>query len=174
MRTHPDRKTKNIALFGIMVALSMLLSYVETLIPMPIPIPGIKLGLANLVTVIVFQLIGVKEAWLIAIARILLNSLLFGNLYALAFSLAGGVLSLLFMAGAMRTGWFSVLGVSITGGVMHNIGQIAAAAVLLQAAAVLSYIPALIIGGVISGALIGLAAFLILNRIKKTGVDQHE
>ena len=154
-----------VAYCGVMVAAAMILSYVESLIPVPIPIPGIKLGLANLVTIVTFCSVGKGEAWLISLLRICLSALLFGNLYSWIFSMAGGICSLLFMTLAVSWNRFSVTGVSIVGGVMHNIGQTVAAACLLNAAMIMGYIPVLIAAGIVCGAVIGLLGHIIIGRI---------
>ena len=162
------------ARYGVLTALALILGYVESLIPLPIPIPGIKLGIANLVTIVSFYLVGERGAWLISIARICLSALLFGNLYSFMFSMAGGICSLLFMTLTKRTGKFSMTAVSCVGAVAHNIGQIITAAIVMKAGLILSYIPLLIIGGVVSGLIIGLLGSLIINKIKKAGVKGYE
>jgi len=163
-----------IAKLGVIVALSMILGYVESMLPLPIPIPGIKLGLANLVTIVSFYLIGLRESWLIAMVRICLLSILFGSFYSWIFSMAGGICSLLFMSLALKCKIFSMTAVSCVGGVAHNVGQIVAAAILMNAGLILMYIPLLIIGGVVSGIIIGLIGSLIIGRIKKAGVKGYE
>lgn len=163
------------ALCAVMTALGLLFGYIESLIPLPVPIPGIKIGIANAVTMVCFYLAGGKAAWITALLRISISGLLFGNLYSFLFSLMGGVFSLTVMSIMKRTGVFGISGVSTAGGVMHNMGQIIAAAAVLKTAAVTAYIPALIAGGVISGAVIGIVSGTVINRVKKAGVfiDQN-
>ncbi len=170
----PKSRAGRLALCAVMTALSMVLGYVEAMIPLPVPIPGIKLGIANLATIICFFMIGRRAACAVAVVRIVLSSLLFGNLYSFVFSMAGGLCSLLFMTAAVSIRRFSVTGVSMLGGVTHNLGQIAAAAAVLRAALVMGYIPALIAGGIVSGTLIGLLAYMILNRLRKAGANIHD
>ena len=166
-------KPRKVAQYGVLTALALMAGYVETLIPLPVPVPGIKLGIANSVTIVCFYLYGRKCAWTVSLLRIFLSALLFGNVYSLAFSLSGGVLSLIAMTLAYRTGLFSVTGVSMLGGVTHNIGQIAAAAVILKAALIMGYIPVLTAGGIVSGMIIGLISYMLIRRIKN-GVYDHE
>ena len=164
---NPKNKTERVALFGVLVALSMIFSYLESLIPIPVPIPGVKLGIANIVTVVCLYTIGISGAWAVSLVRIALMGMLFGNLYSFAFSMAGGVLSLLMMTWARR--WkrlqLSPTGVSVIGGVMHNMGQLLAAAVLLDRAILMAYLPALIAGGVVSGIVIGILSGLLIRKL---------
>jgi len=133
-----------------------------------VPVPGIKLGLANIVVIIFLYRYGVSDAAKVQLLRILLFSTLFGGINTALFSLAGGVLSLAAMIVLQKAGVFSILGVSIAGGVFHNVGQIAAAAVVVQNAAMFAYLPLLIITGQVTGLLTGLVAFLVLSRLSKT------
>ena len=151
------------AFLGAMTALALILSYVESFIPMPLP--GVKLGLANLVAVFVLYRYGVLRAAGVSLLRVLLSSLLFGSAVSLAYSLAGAALSIAVMALLRRTDRFSPLGVSIAGGVMHNAGQIIACCILLDTAAVAAYLPVLIVSGSVAGAAIGALAAVLLSRI---------
>ncbi len=166
-----NSKAKNAALFGLMVALAFVFSYLESLLPLNFGIPGVKLGLANLVVVVVLYVSGVKTAMPIALIRIVLAGLTFGNTYSLAYSLAGGLLSFAVMALCKRTK-LSVLGVSMLGGVSHNIGQIAVAAVLMGTYRIAYYLPVLLVAGMVTGLLLGIAARLIISRLEK--VDIHK
>ncbi len=150
-----------------MVALAFTLSYLESLIPFNFGIPGVKLGLANLVVVITLYSMGIKAAFPIAIIRILLAGLTFGNANSLLYSLGGGVLSLLIMWAVKNTG-LSVIGVSILGGVFHNIGQISVAALMMGTTKIAYYLPVLLIAGLVTGFLIGTASQLILKRLPDT------
>lgn len=165
------RKT---ALYGVLTALAFILSYVESLVPIPLGIPGIKLGLANLVVFAALYLLGSREAFLLSMVRILLAGFTFGSLYSLLYSLAGGLLSFAVMAVCKKTGIFSRIGVSIAGGVSHNIGQICVAAVVFQSAGVFYYLPALLIAGLVCGALIGLLAGLVVERMVISGIRTAE
>jgi len=154
------------AYFGVFTALALILSYVETLIPVQFGIPGIKLGLANLVVVIVLCKTDWKEALLLSVSRVLLAGFIFGSLFSIIYSLAGGVLSLLVMAVLVRSERFGVAGVSMAGGVAHNIGQLATAMIAVSTYQVGYYLPVLLIAGLMTGAVIGLAADAVLKRIR--------
>lgn len=158
-------KTKKLALYALLTALAFLLSYIESLIPVYILIPGIKLGLANLVVFAALYLLGWKEALTISLIRMLLVSFTFGNLFALFYSLAGGLLSFCGMCLCKRLR-FGMIAVSLTGGVLHNIGQILTAALLMRTAAIISWLPMLLLSGGAAGALIGLAGGLVLVRVE--------
>ncbi len=113
-----------IAYFGVFTALALIFSYVETLIPISFGTPGVKLGLANLIIVIALYRLKLKEAYLLSVTRVLLSGFLFGNYFSIAYSIAGGIVSLSVMALLKKWGGFSVAGISIAGGVSHNIGQL--------------------------------------------------
>ena len=147
-----------VAYFGVFTALALIFSYVESLIPIQIGIPGVKLGLANLMIVIALYKMSLKETYLLSITRVVLSCFLFGNMFAILYSLAGGLLSLTVMAVLKKAGGFSVMGVSIAGGVFHNIGQLIIAMIVVETFSVAYYIPVLLIAGVITGLLIGIAA----------------
>lgn len=154
---------KKVARIGVFVALAMIFSYIEVLIPFNFGIPGIKLGVANIVTVTSLYLFSTGEAFGISMIRILLMGVLFGNGLSLVYSLAGGLLSFLIMWIGKKTDWFSVMGVSIAGGVFHNVGQIVAAMLVLQNTVIVGYLPVLLIAGVLTGYLIGLLADRIIK-----------
>lgn len=162
-----DRSTyKRAAYFGVLTALALIFSYVETLIPVSFGVPGIKLGLANLVTVIVLYKTGWREALLLQMVRILLAGFLFGNLFSILYSLAGGILSLTVMALLARTGRFGVPGVSVAGGVSHNTGQLLVAMAVVETYRVGYYLPVLLIAGVATGCVIGIVSGEVLKRIR--------
>ena len=123
-------RTKKIALGGILTALAMIFSYIESLIPIPLPVPGVKLGIANIAIISVLYLLGSGQALLVNLLRITLTAVLFGNFNSFLFSMAGGMLSLLVMVILKKSGHFSIVGVSVAGGVFHNVGQITAAVFL--------------------------------------------
>lgn len=152
------------AYFGVFTSLALILSYVETLIPISFGIPGIKLGLANLVIVIVLYTYGGKEAFLLSVTRILLSGFLFGNLSMILYSMAGGVFSLANMVLLRRTGGFSIQGVSIAGGVFHNIGQLLLAMMIVETYQVWYYFPVLLVSGLVTGLLIGIVSSEVLKR----------
>lgn len=146
---------KKAALLGLCTAGAILLGYVESLIPVLFFVPGMKLGLANLAIVLALYFFGPKDAAVVQIVRITVVGFLFGNLFSIAFSLAGGLLSLGMMCLARRYGGFSVYGVSVAGGVAHNIGQITVAAILVENVKIIYYLPVLLISGLVTGLLIG-------------------
>lgn len=152
-----------------LLAFALILSYVEALIPFPFMVPGMKLGLANMATLLVLYLIGEKEAAIVSVSRIILVGFLFGNLYSIMYSLAGGILALLVMVLSKRTGFLSCVGVSILGGVFHNIGQLAVAALIVDTKGVFYYLPVLLIGGMVCGALLGIVTVQIINRVDLSG-----
>lgn len=159
-------KTRKIAAYALMIALAMIFSYVEALIPIPFVVPGMKLGLANIITMVALYKMGTLDAAVVSLTRILLSALLFGNVFSLAYSLSGGIISLVVMVLLKKTDKFSIIGVSLAGGVCHNIGQIGVAAVLLETAELIYYLPVLMITGTLTGILIGILGGLIIERLK--------
>ena len=157
--------TRIITICGLMTALAMIFSYIESLVPIPIPVPGVKLGLANMAIMIVMFTIGTREAVFVDIIRVVLTSMLFGNFNSFIFSISGAVLSIVVMAVLKHTGKFSEVGISVTGGVMHNIGQIIAAAAFLCSTAVLVSLPVLIVSGTAVGFITGSVCKTVLSRI---------
>lgn len=158
--------SKKTSLYGMLLALAMILSYVEALIPINIGVPGVKLGLPNIVTVIGMYSLGPIPTLIISFLRIILVSFMFGNTMTLAYSLAGFGLSFLTMLILLKIGGFHMTVVSVTGGVMHNVGQLAAAVLLLHSEILFLYLPVLMIAGVAAGAVIGLVSGLITDRIR--------
>lgn len=156
---------KKTALLGMLIALAFIFSYLERMIPFIFPFPGMKLGLANIIVLTALYILGTKEAFALTVVRVILAGFTFGNLYSIWYGLAGAVLSLLFMILFKKINKFSIIGVSIIGGVAHNIGQIIVA-VLVLGRAVIYYLPFLFIGGIASGALIGVLGTLVVNALK--------
>ncbi|HJB81794.1 MAG TPA: Gx transporter family protein [Candidatus Mediterraneibacter intestinavium] len=155
------------AYFGVFTALALILSYVEMLIPINFGIPGAKLGLANLIIVIVLYKTDWKEALLLSVTRIVLAGFIFGNMFSILYSLAGGILSLAVQAVLKKQGSFSVAGVSIAGGVSHNIGQLIVAMIVVETYQVGYYLPVLLISGLLTGLLIGVISGEVLKRIRQ-------
>ena len=153
-----------VAYFGVFTALALIFSYIETLVPISFGIPGVKLGLANLIIVIALYKIPLREVYVLSIVRVLLSGVLFGNYFSIAYSLAGGLLSLTVMALLKKAGGFSVIGISIAGGVCHNIGQLVVA-MIVETFAMSYYMPVLLVAGLITGFLIGVVADQVLRRI---------
>ena len=159
-------KTRKLTVMALSVALAMILSFVESQIPSFVPIPGVKVGLANIIVVFALYKLGWKEAFVISLLRVMLISILFGHLASFFYSIAGAVLSFIGMVLLKKTGRFSHIAVSVTGGVLHNVGQIAMACILLGTNAIAYYLPFLILSGTIAGVLIGLLAALLVDRIR--------
>ena len=160
-------KSKKVAFLGLSIGLAMILSFVESQIPALVAVPGIKVGLPNLVIVFMLYRIGFKEAVTVSLIRIVLVSILFGNLQTMTFSIAGAVLSLLGMFILKKLDWFSCITVSIVGGILHNVGQIIAACLWTQTAAIAYYLPVLLISGVVAGTLIGFISGLLVQKSKR-------
>ena len=139
-----------VAYFGVFTALALIFSYVETLIPVNLGIPGVKLGLANLIIVVALYKMRLSEAYLLSVVRVLLAGFIFGNYFSIIYSLAGGLLSLTVMALLKKWGGFSLQGISIAGGVFHNIGQLIVAAVVVETFSVTYYFPVLLIAGLLT------------------------
>ena len=146
---------KRVAYSAMLVALAMIFSYVEALIPFSFGIPGIKLGLANLVVVIGLFFLKPLQVFGILIARIVLVAFLFGNMSSLLYSLAGGILSFCVMLVLKKCKGFSIIGISMAGGVSHNVGQLVVAACVVENVHVFYYMPVLLVVGLITGMLIG-------------------
>lgn len=158
-------KARKVALYGILIALAMVMSFVESLIPVPIPVPGVKLGLANLVTVTGLYLVGIPGTVCVTVLRVILVGFSFGNPYSMIYGLSGSILSLFVMALAKKHRWFSQVGISILGGVFHNIGQITFAAVIVRTAGVFVYLPTLLLAGSIAGTVIGILGGIMTERL---------
>lgn len=153
--------------FGMFTALALIFSYVESLIPFHIGIPGVKLGLANLVIVISMYKMEKRQVYLLSITRVVLAGFMFGNLFSIIYSLVGSLLSLLVMYMLKRNGKFSILGISMAGGVFHNIGQLIVAIMVLQSLNLIYYVSVLLISGVITGIIIGIISGEVIKRIQK-------
>ena len=160
------------AYLGLFMALAIIFGYIESLIPVPVPVPGMKLGLTNLVIATILYLYSWREAIVISALRVVVLGFLFGNMFSIVYGLSGAVLSLIVMALLKKTGLFSVVGVSCGGGVAHNTGQVIAATFLVTGFPWRWYLPILMIAGLIAGLLIGIADAIILPRISRIGVLQ--
>ena len=161
------KRTEKLALLGLYTAIAMVLAYVEVLLP-PLfsAVPGIKLGLPNIIIIFVLYRVGIKEAAAVSLVRMVAIALLFGNPITFAYSLAGGALSLTAMAVLKKLDLFSIIGVSATGGVLHNVGQILLAMFVLRTAELGYYLIILSITGTIAGIFIGLCGGLAVKRIR--------
>ncbi len=160
--------TKKLTLAALLSALALIFSYIEVIIPFNPGIPGIKLGIANLVIIVSLYYLGARYALLINIIRIMVGGLLFSGLFGAVYSMSGAFLSMLVMVLLKKTGLFSVTGVSMAGGVAHNLGQLLVAAFLVSNIKVFLYFPILIFSGIISGSLIGIISYIILRKLPVT------
>ena len=158
---------KRAAFLGVFLALALVLSYVESLIPVIIPVPGIKLGLTNIIIVLMLYTMGAKEALAVSVLRVILAGFLFGNLASIIYSLAGGLLSFGVMALLKKAGRLHIITVSAIGGVSHNLGQVIVAALVVENVSVMYYFPVLMIAGVITGVVIGIVANELIKRVGK-------
>ncbi|MCD8326599.1 MAG: Gx transporter family protein [Lachnospiraceae bacterium] len=160
---------RRLTMNGLLLALAFVFSYIEWLLPEFLVIPGAKPGLANIVIVTAMYCMGARDALLINIVRIVLVGFTFGNMTAMIFSLAGGLLSLGIMTVLKRTDKLGIAGVSIAGGVFHNLGQLLAAVAVLRTAAVLYYLPWLILLGVAAGLVVGVISGLCVRALSAHG-----
>ena len=164
----PMRRTKRIVVSAVLVALALALSYVERLIPLQllIPLPGVKLGLANVVTLIALYLLGSKSAFTILVLRCLFGAVFGGGITGLLFSMTGGILSMTVMCLCRNIPFLSVYGVSILGAAAHNVGQILAAMVLMNSVYIGMYLSYLLIAALFTGCATGAACSGVLRILK--------
>ena len=160
-------KTKKVVFLGFALGIALILSYIETLIPFGFGIPGIKLGLANLIVLIILYMDMPKEAIMVSTARIILMGILFGSLSSMIYAFAGGMLSFLGMFLLRRFNGFSPIGVSCFGGIIHNVGQLMVASLIIRTNIFAFYIPYLLLSGLVTGLLIGVIGNTVLNRYSK-------
>ena len=161
-------RTKKLTLLGVCTALALILSYAEAMLP-PIwsAVPGIKMGLPNVMIIFLLYKYGFREAIAVSLIRILIAAMLFGSVMTLAYSLAGGMLSLAIMAPLKKTGAFSTVGVSVVGGISHNIAQILVAIAALGAWQIGYYMALLVISGTVAGVLVGVLGSILLRYLEK-------
>lgn len=155
-----------IARVALMAALALIFSYVEAIIPYSPGVPGIKLGIANIVTVIALYKFGPKDALAVSIIRIVIAGLLFNGLLGMLYSLAGGLISLAGMILLKKTDRFSVVGVSMAAGVLHNLGQLLVASAIISDLRIFFYFPFLLFSGIAAGIAVGIAAAAILRTLR--------
>ena len=163
---------KKTAFYGMFLALALVAGYIEQLIPINLGIPGVKLGLANIVTMLLLYIVGVPAACLISVLRILLSGFLFGSGFAMVYSAAGAAMSMLVMALLKKTKKFSSVGVSVAGGIFHNVGQIIVAMIVLETKALAYYLPILILSRLVAGILIGILSGILTKRLNPI-IKQH-
>ena len=157
-------KTNKITLMAMLIALALILSYLESQLPSFVAIPGVKVGLANIMVVFALYLLGSREAVILSLVRVFAVSLLFGSGASFFYSLAGAALSLTGMILMKKLRLFSHVAVSVTGGVLHNVGQIGMACLLLETNVILYYLPFLILSGTVAGVVIGLISAALVRR----------
>lgn len=162
--------TKKITYLAMLSTVALLCGYIEMCLPNPFQMQGIKLGLANSVIMISIYLFSFKEAYCVSVIRVFLTSVLFGNLFAFGFSLAGCTFSIVAMHIGYRSGKFSIIGNSILGAVFHNIGQLVVAMIVLDSIYIIYYFAALLVSGVITGFIVGNIAQELLKRINRKAI----
>lgn len=165
--------TRRVIFLALLVAMGTALHVVEGMLSIPVPIPGVKLGLANIVTLLAIYLYGFRDGVTVALLRVLLGSLIGGMFLSPGFllGLTGAVSSSLVMALLLkRTGCFSMIGISMAGAVAHNIGQLLAASLLLQSGAVIYYLPVLLLTGIPTGILTGFLLNSLLEHNRSSGI----
>lgn len=165
----PERRSSSsqfVARAALLAALALIFSYVEAIIPYNPGIPGVKLGIANVVTVIALYRYGWKDAAVVSVIRIVIAGLLFNGVFGMLYSLAGAALSLAGMGLLRKTGLFSVIGVSMAAGVLHNMGQLLVAAALIEDLRIFFYFPVLLFSGIAAGILVGIISTMVLRVVK--------
>lgn len=165
-------KNKKYAIIIILVTNAIIISFLESFIPIPIPVPGVKLGLGNIITMIAITFLGLKEVLFIVIIRCFVVALLTRGIVTLAFSLSGGILSALVMWFVYRylIRFFSIKGISIAGAIAHSTAQIVVASFILAQTVVFFYLPVLLISSVITGFITGTVAELAIEELRKKGI----
>ena len=159
--------SRRLARYALLAALAMALSWLESLVPLAGAVPpGVKLGLTNLVVIFALYRMSLRDAAVISLIRVVLVAFTFGNSYSFAYSLAGAALSLAVMALLKRSGKFSLLGVSVAGGVSHNIAQVLVAMAVMETSRLAWYLPVLLVSGIAAGVCVGAAGALIVKRIR--------
>ena len=158
--------TKRLTVLSAMIAVAMILSYIESLVPAFVAVPGVKVGLSNIATVFTLYLLGIPSAVTVSLVRVFLSALLFGNFASLLYSLGGAVLALTSMILVKKVKIFSSIGVSTVGAIMHNAGQVAVACVIMENAAISLYIVPLVISGTVAGAVIGIVSGLLYKKLE--------
>lgn len=165
------KKSKRIAIAALNIALAFVLSFLESLVPINMGIPGVKIGLANLVVVAALYMLPKRDTFFISMIRILIAGLVFSGAFSLLYSFAGGILSFAVMLFAQKNKHLSIIGVSVLGAVMHNAGQIIVAAFVIHTYRIVYYLPFLLISGAVSGVAVGLVSGIIVRRLSDIKVD---
>nr|WP_294576433.1 Gx transporter family protein [uncultured Anaerostipes sp.] len=157
--------TRRLAADGLFLALALAVSYIEVLLPIPLGIPGVKIGLANAVIMVLLFFTTWKRTLMLSIVRILLAGFMFGNPMTIVYSLAGGILSLAVMVLLKRMKGFSAVGISVGGGIAHNIGQLSVAVLLMENAKIYYYLPVLLVTGTIAGIAVGVLTGILIRKL---------
>jgi len=160
-------KTIRITQLGMLLALALVLSYLETLIPIMVAVPGVKIGLANIITIFLLYRMNSRSTFLFMSVRVVLSGLLFSGVSGILFSFSGGVFCILIMSLLKRFSVFSILGVSMAGAIFHNIGQIIIAVFVMENIHIAYYLPVLCVFGTLSGLLTGYLSYNIMKRYNK-------
>lgn len=167
-------RVKRMTACAVMTAATLIVGYMEYLMPLPIALPGVKLGLANALTVTAMYVLGLKAAFAISMVRVLLSGFMFAGLGGLMYALAGALLSFAGMATVMRCSHVSVVGVSVTGAVLHNAAQYMVAAAVVHTAGLAVYLPVLVAAGAFTGIVVGLIAHALIKRLNASDMFGHE
>lgn len=167
-------KAKKTAFYGMFLALALAAGYIERMIPLNPGVPGVKLGLANIVTMVLLYTVGISGAVMITLIRILLSGILFGTGFGMVYSACGAAMSMLVMILLKKTGKFGTAGVSLAGGVFHNVGQIIVAMAVLETKSLIFYLPVLIASGLGAGVLIGVLSGILIKRLYPVIMENFE
>jgi heptaprenyl diphosphate synthase len=160
-------RIRAVTICAALAAVAFSLSYIENLIPLPIPVPGVKLGFANIATLAALYILGGRAAFAVNILRILLAGLMFTGAFAMFYALSGGILAVIAMILLKRARVFSVVGVSVGGSAAHITGQILLASLIVKNAAIFTSLPLLLISSIIAGAIVGLIVYLLLRALPR-------
>lgn len=173
-RKNTASKTRMLVFISVLVAQGMILSFIESMLPIPFIAPGAKLGLANIITLSAIYLLTFKQATAVVLLRVLLTATTFGSLSSFLYSFSGGVLSLLVMAAILKVfkGEISLIGVSIAGSVAHNLGQLFVAAIIIHNVLILTYLPILLIVAIPTGIFVGIVAKILIKYLERVNFNR--
>ena len=160
-------KTKQITKLGMFLSIALVLSYFESLLPVMIAVPGIKIGLANIITMLLLYCTNFQKTFCFMVARVILSGFLFSGVSGIVYSFVGGLFCICAMCIIKKSSLFSMIGVSMTGAIFHNIGQIVVAIFIMENAHILYYLPVLCVSGMVSGLVVGYLTYFILKRYNK-------
>ena len=173
-RKNTASKTRMLVFISVLVAQGMILSFIESMLPIPFIAPGAKLGLANIITLSAIYLLTFKQATAVVLLRVILTATTFGSLSSFLYSFSGGVLSLLVMAAILKVfkGEISLIGVSIAGSVAHNLGQLFVAAIIIHNVLILTYLPILLIVAIPTGIFVGIVAKILIKYLERVNINR--